>query len=209
VYARRVNGQTLTFGVSGMLWNRSLVMYDPETDSLWSHILGEAMHGPLKGKQLEQVPSVMTDWQTWRNGHPESTVVTLSRTSREYRREFYRQPERFVLGLIDAGNAKAWGFDRLRRNPVVNDLVGDRPVVIAYDEASVTARMYDRGLGQRRLTFRNQDGKMVDSETGSTWNPLTGQAVTGPMAGKHLQALPAIVSYKKTWYQFHPESEAY
>ena len=209
MYARRVNGETLTFGVSGMLWNHSLVMYDPETGSLWSHILGEAMHGPLKGKELEQVPSVMTDWQTWRTGHPNSTVVTLSRTSREYRREFYRQPERFVLAIVEKGKAKAWGFDLLRRNPVVNDLIADRPVVITYDEASVTARMYDRRIGQRLLTFRKQDSKLVDRETGSTWNSLTGRALAGPLAGKYLQALPAIVSYKKVWYEFHPDSESY
>ena len=30
-----------------MLWNRSLVMYDVETRSHWSHILGEAMQGEL------------------------------------------------------------------------------------------------------------------------------------------------------------------
>ena len=204
-----MNGKTLTFGVSGMLWNHSLVMYDPETGSLWSHILGEAMHGPLKGKELEQVPSVMTDWQTWRKQHPNSTVVTLSRTSREYRREFYRQPERFVLAIVEEGKAKAWSFDRLRGNPVVNDLVGDRPVVIVYAEASVTARMYDRRIGQRLLTFRNHDGKLVDNETGSTWDPLIGRALAGPLAGKYLQALPAIVSYKHVWYQFHPDSESY
>ena len=69
-------------------------MYDRETDSLWSHLLGEAMKGPLKGSELKQIPSVMTDWKTWRTQHPESTVLWLSRTSHEYRREFYQQPER-------------------------------------------------------------------------------------------------------------------
>ena len=45
MYAAEVGKQKLTFGVSGMLWNRSLVMYDKETGTLWSHILGEAMQG--------------------------------------------------------------------------------------------------------------------------------------------------------------------
>ena len=48
MYARKTKERTLTFGVSGMLWNRSLVMYDRETKSLWSHMLGEAMQGRLK-----------------------------------------------------------------------------------------------------------------------------------------------------------------
>ena len=37
----------LTLVVSGMLWNRNLVMLDLETESLWSHILGEAKAGVL------------------------------------------------------------------------------------------------------------------------------------------------------------------
>ena len=69
--------------------------------------------------------------------------------------------------------------------------------------------MYDRRIGQRLLTFRNQNGKLVDSETDSTWDPLIGRALAGPLAGKYLKALPAIVSYKHVWYQFHPDSESY
>ncbi len=207
MYARRVDEKTLTFGVSGMLWNRSLIVYDQETGSLWSHILGEAMQGPLQGKKLNQIPSVMTDWQSWRKQHPDSTVAALRRTSQEYRREFYRQPEQFVLGIVEQSRSKAWGFEQLSHKSVLNDVVGDRPVLIAFDDASVTARMYDRRFHGRLLTFQLQDGNLVDSETGSTWHPLTGQALAGSSAGEHLQALPAIVSFKKAWYQFHPDSE--
>ena len=54
MYATKVEDKRLTFFVSGMLWQRSLVMQDKETGSLWSHILGEAMRGSLKGTSLEQ-----------------------------------------------------------------------------------------------------------------------------------------------------------
>ena len=61
MYARKVKGKTLTLSVSGMLWNRSLVILDAETKSLWSHILGRAMQGPLEGETLEALPGLMTD----------------------------------------------------------------------------------------------------------------------------------------------------
>jgi hypothetical protein len=48
VYARTVNGRTLTFGVSGKLIRNSLVMYDRETHSLWTHLTGGAIDGPLR-----------------------------------------------------------------------------------------------------------------------------------------------------------------
>ena len=48
MYARKVGDQVLTLQVSGKLWNRSLVIRDIETESLWSHILGKCMDGDLK-----------------------------------------------------------------------------------------------------------------------------------------------------------------
>lgn len=205
MYARDVDGKTLSLGVSGMLWNRSLVMYDKETGSLWSHILGVAKQGPLRGKNLEQIPSVMTDWKTWSKEHPDGTVVLLSRTSKEYRTEFYRQPEQFVLGIAEGGKAKAWGLDRLVRALALNDTFDSQPVAVLFDRDSVTARLYSRKVKDRELTFEARGGKIKDRETGSTWEPVTGRGVDGLLKGSHLQALPAVVSYRQTWQTFHPD----
>ena len=54
MYVRQVNDLTLTFRVSGKLWNRSLIMSDVETRTEWSHLLGRAMAGKLK---LPRVPA--------------------------------------------------------------------------------------------------------------------------------------------------------
>lgn len=190
-----------------MLWNRSLVMYDRETNSLWSHILGEAMDGKMKGSKLEQIPSVMTDWRTWRRDHPNTTVLWIDRTSTEYRREFYQRPEQFVLGIAEKGKPKAWGFEKLLRSPATNDQWEKKPVLVAFDRESLTARLYERKLDGRLLTFRAGDGnKLVDQETGTTREPTTGRAVAGRLTGKHLTPLPAIVSYKTVWFKFHPDS---
>ncbi len=186
-----------------MLWNRSLVMYDRETSSLWSHLLGEAMSGPLKGSQMKQIPSVMTDWQTWRTQHPDSTVLWISRTSNEYRREFYRQPEKFVLGIAGGGRSNSWGFDLLMRNPALHDVWLEQPVLVAFERRSVTARLFDRRVGDRVLTFQMVGERLTDRETGTVWEPMTGRAVSGPLAGQFLKALPAIVSFKDAWSSFH------
>lgn len=207
MYAREVEGKKLTLGVSGMLWNRSLVMYDQETNSLWSHILGEAMQGPLRGKRLQQLPSVMTDWDTWRKQHPDGSVAMLTRTSREFTRAFYTRPDRFVLGVVLEDKVKAWGLDLLARNPAVNDKVGQTPVLAAFDRASVTARLFDRRLEDRVLNFKVEKDRLVDQETGSTWDPVSGRARSGPLEGKSLKALPGIMSFRDAWLGFHPRSE--
>jgi hypothetical protein len=207
VYAREVDGRALTFSVSGMLWKHSLVMLDQETQSLWSHLLGEAMQGKLKGKRLESIPCVMTDWESWRKQHPDGTVVMLSRTSKEYVREFYRQPQQFVLGVVLEGKAKAWGFDRLVKDPARNDLVGNTPVLVSFDKRSLTARLYSRKTKEKVLTFKRQGDSLTDAETGSTWDPQTGRATAGPLEGTTLVLLPAVVSYRAAWQAFHPASE--
>ena len=66
-------------------------MYDKETETHWSHILGEAMEGKLLGKKLEVLPSVMTDWKTWSKKHPDSKVLWMSRTSRRFKNKYYQQ----------------------------------------------------------------------------------------------------------------------
>lgn len=207
MYAREVDGQTLTLAVSGMLWNRSLVMRDVETGSLWSHLLGEAMQGPLKGKRLRQVPSLITDWQTWRERFPNSSVVVLSHISSHLRRGFHSGAlQRYVLGVAERGTPLAWTLALLDHQRVVNDELAGRPVVAMYDSASTTARLFDRHFESQVLTFRHVDGTIQDVEMGSTWEPVTGKALSGPAAGKYLTPLPAIVSYRRAWLEFHPNS---
>ena len=60
---------TATFGVSGILRNSALVMYDRKSTSLWTQ-RGRAIAGPLKGMRLRPIPSQRTAWVDWREQHP-------------------------------------------------------------------------------------------------------------------------------------------
>lgn len=53
----------------------NLVMFDRETGSYWSQLLGQAICGPLAGERLSLLPSTVADWGTWRDRHPETTVL--------------------------------------------------------------------------------------------------------------------------------------
>ena len=54
--AQLPNGESRSFGVSGLLYNSDLLMYDRETQSLWSQMEGKAINGPEKGTILERLP---------------------------------------------------------------------------------------------------------------------------------------------------------
>jgi hypothetical protein len=82
VFDRRVAGGTLEFGVSGLLWNSNLLMYDrrasPDEESLWSQLMARAVAGPAatgEGVALRVMPASVTRWDLWLAEHPDTTVV--------------------------------------------------------------------------------------------------------------------------------------
>lgn len=89
VFDRRVDGETLSFGVSGLLYRSDVLLYDRQTESLWSQILSRAVTGPHKGERLTLLRSRMRPLSQFREKHPEGTVL-----SREtgHRRNYDRSP---------------------------------------------------------------------------------------------------------------------
>jgi hypothetical protein len=71
-----VDGRTLDFGTSGMLYRSNLVMYDRQTDSLWPQILGRAVIGELTGAELEQLPAQLVSFGEFLRRYPNGSVLT-------------------------------------------------------------------------------------------------------------------------------------
>ena len=191
-----------------MLWNRSLVMYDAETNSHWSHIRGEAMQGEMLGTKLRMLPGEMTTWRAWLGEHPETTVLNMPRTHEEFTADFYRNPKEFVYGWAIGRRRYHSGMDALQREPVKNlDLAG-QALVLAYEKAATSARLFSRKLGQRTLTFvAAAPGQMTDEETGSGWDVTRGRAISGPLAGEQLEPMVGMFSYREAWAEFFPRSQ--
>lgn len=82
VFDRRVDGRTLEFGVSGLLYQSNVLLYDRRasggTESLWNQIQMRAVTGPAAkaGRALKLLPSTMTRWSDWRARHPRTTVLS-------------------------------------------------------------------------------------------------------------------------------------
>jgi hypothetical protein len=205
VHARQVKGRRLTFRVSGLLWGRNLVMVDDETKSLWSHMLGKSMKGPLAGEVLEVVPSIITDWKSWKSRYPKTTVLAMSRTADHYRRQENWMDPTIVIGLAEGKRAKAWSIEGLSKIRALNDRFSDTAVLAAYGHDSASAVLYDRNVDGRSLTFDIRDGKLIDRETGSEWDIVSGEATTSPMKPRRLKRLPGIISHDDVWQMFHPK----
>ena len=231
MYARQVDRQTLTFGVSGLLVRNSLVMYDHETGSLWSHVTGEALDGPLAGQRLALMPSTQASWGSWRRRHPETLLLALDESllgdpysayygsprlgvdhdQGDFVVDPRLKPKAKVIGLRLDGHVKAYSVAGLARDRVVDDLVGDVPIVVVFDGASESGAVFSRDSAGRRLTFRPGAGPldMVDADTGSTWDGLLGVAISGRLTGTVLQQIPITYGFWFAWSDFYPETDLF
>lgn len=231
MYARSVDEQALSLGVSGSLWKDALIMYDRQTGSLWTQVTGEALRGPMEGMSLRKIPSVMTTWGRWKREHPET--LALVRGEDEVRPEHYHEYRKSeTIGIFGSGNQdERLGGKRpvlglapgllgrhgaiayvLERFVLLQDVVAGRPLVVVADpDQAVPGRIFLRSDGVRALTFRQVvEGRLdrvVDEQTGTVWNLLEGVAVQGPSRGRRLETIPSVPAYWFAWAAFHPGSE--
>ncbi len=81
-FERRIGGRVLTFGVSGYLYRANQILFDRETGSLWSQLLGGAVTGVHRGLTLRPVPIVTETWADWLGEHPGTLVLSIKRDAR-------------------------------------------------------------------------------------------------------------------------------
>ena len=164
------------------------------------------MEGPMKGELLEIVPSVMTDWESWKKGYPESSMALMSRTS-DYNRTDPTMRDQLVVAITLNDETRFWPVPFLAEN-VVNDVIGEHPIVVAFHEPRLTAAIYDRRVGDQELTFflEFSSGTFHDVETRSVWDVCTGKALSGPLQGEQLTRLPSLVADGLSYSTFHPGS---
>jgi hypothetical protein len=99
-FLRTLDQQVVEFGVSGLLHNSDLVLYDRATNSLWQQITGQAISGPMRGRTLQPVALSMTTWREWLAAYPDSLVLAGEpRTRYGNKRPYgdYEQSERLMF----------------------------------------------------------------------------------------------------------------
>ncbi len=77
-FDRQVEGQVHEFGVSGLILENNLTLFDRETTSLWHQLSLQALCGPAAGTELRRLPVIETTWGHWKSLYPNSTVLALN-----------------------------------------------------------------------------------------------------------------------------------
>jgi hypothetical protein len=164
VFDARAGGRTLSFGVSGLLFDNDVLLYDRQTGSLWSQLKFRAVTGPMIGTPLARLPVDHTSWEEWRTRHPRTEVLSFETGfERDYARDPYLgydrdpatffpvsrtdarlEPKAWVVGVERNGRTKAYPIEALGQGPgVLRDTVGGEPILVHHDGAHRTARVTD------------------------------------------------------------------
>lgn len=159
LYDATAAGRRFEFGSSGFLFRSNKLMYDRQTRTLWNHLSGEPVIGPLVGSgiRLERLPVVVTSWGEWKREHPDTKVVDISTGhNRPYSAgaaygAYFASPGTMfpvwqksgalpekarVFTLVLDGQAKAYALEALdRAGGVLNDTFAGKPLVVHYRDA--------------------------------------------------------------------------
>lgn len=172
-FERQIGEEALEFGVSGLLRNSDLIMFDRGSESWWQQLTGEALVGDYAGALLDIVPSQVISFGSFAQRHPDGLVMSRDTGyNRQYGLNPYRdydtQPGRPFLfrGEIDprldspvdrvlaatiGDVAVAYPFDILRAERVINDVVADTPLAVFY-QAGVASALGDSVIDKSRDT---------------------------------------------------------
>ena len=218
MYDRRVNGKTLTFGHSGILYKFSFVLYDKNTNSLWVQANGTAEHGPLKGQRLRMIPSTVTTWKRWKTAFPNTLVLPGDRGGAIYGKYdgIGNTWEDIGLVVIVKFKGKLYPFRTLDFEPVINDRLQGTDFVVVYDKEEGTATAWNRKFKDTTLVFDPETGPrkksaflIRDRQTSTLWNWLTGKALAGPLKGGQLKKMQSNPMLNSRFDGFFPDGQKF
>jgi hypothetical protein len=197
-YGRWIYQNDVNPGVVYVSWKASLFSaIDPE-------------FGTLLGQVSDPVIAARVQW----GGVPRGGIPELNdQPTIPVAEAGYMVDSELVFGAVIDGEARAYPVRILGHHELANDHLGGRPVAMVYCTLCRTPVFFDREVDGLVLDLQtsgllaNSNKVMVDVQTDSLWNALTGEAFAGPLAGTQLERLPFTVTTWADWVAEHPDSD--
>jgi hypothetical protein len=212
---------------------------DRETGSVWSVLSGEALAGPLAGKRMAVIPSLILTWERWKTLHADSWVLAEdARLSPHYTaratavscplpaalaNELPRKvdtrlrADALVLGIREAGHPAVYPLTNKdgrygSQALVFEKTLGSQKLVLFSDPAAHTAAAYHPLLKDRHLSFVvRSEGNTPQWLDRETHSTWTleGRCAAGPLKGQSLVPIDSIRLRWYAWSASYPQSEIF
>jgi hypothetical protein len=194
VFKRTVDGKPTTFGVSGLLYQSDVLMYDRATESLWSQLRMQAVAGPRVGDKLEWLPSAQMTWQAWKQRFPQGQVLSMETGhQRPYRSEAYARYHAKPDTLFPVPRHRE---DLPRKALVYGVIVNNQP-------AALSVSQLDHAAKNGPITFARQ---FDDQAVQFTWDP-DARHLRARSGTDEDQPIPVVKVYWFAWQAFYPRTE--
>lgn len=213
---RRPDGSNFTFGSSGFLYRSNKLMYDHQTQSLWSQFTGKPVVGRLADSDIElkTLPVAITRWGDWKTNNPATKVLAIETGyRRDYRPgkpygDYFESADLlfpalvertelnakdYVFALRSSGIDKAWSLASFENEPVINDVASALALTLIGDAKTRSVRAY-RTDGTK---FEKTDDPRQVVANGERWE-VTEEALTN-VAGTSFPRLPGHIAYWFAW----------
>ena len=219
VFVPLVNGKPENFRLVGMD-HFNAMFEDASTKSWWRQANGEAVTGSLKGEVLPEVESIQVRLDKLFELYPHAMVMqmdesikskydTLGKFERgKSKSELTRtdslswKDKSWIIGIQIASKSKAYDWNLLKRQRIINDNIGEQPIVLilSKDDQSFTA--FERPTEAEIFTLRNDTLFLKDKPYDFSGRDLTTSAI-------HLKKVKAYQEFWHSWKTFHPATTHY
>jgi hypothetical protein len=216
VFTPVVDGRSERFRLVGMD-HFNAMLEDRTTGSWWRQANGEAITGSRKGTRLPELTSVQVTLRQWLSLHPQSLImqgdpVFTGQYAKDY--AFERGTSRatltgtdtlswhdksWVVGITLNGRSKAYDWNRLRRERIVNDDIGGVPIVLAIGADDAGFFAFARPSVDARFALRG-DSLIADGRA---------YAMNGRGPSGELTPVNASQEFWHSWRTFQPGTERY
>jgi hypothetical protein len=217
-------------------WRNGVMVMRHKDGTLYSCLSGVGFEGPNKGKRLEPVPTLVSDWGYWLREYPGAVAYHMfdkyqpvdlpaqqngdARKTWPDKHDGRLPADTFVHGVVHGQLARAFPVDRLEKTGILHDTIARDECVVLWHAPTRTSAAYlpiasppkKEGGTPRKVTLKldrpNADAPLTDVETGSRWD-VAGRAAAGPLKGWTLTWLDGTSVRWRAWAAEYPETTVY
>jgi hypothetical protein len=225
IFNPAVNGTHEQFRLVGMD-HFNAMFEDATTKSWWRQANGECIAGPLKGYQLEEIPSEQVRLSVWLRQHPDSKIL---QPYQNFKEEIDRMDpydlgnskskltkrdslswgfKSWVIGVDLNNEARTYDWNLFLQKRLIQDSLSNIPLLLVLESDTASFHVYNRTVEAQTLHFSIAGDSLTDAETGSVWN-MDGKCVRGINSNKQLSKLPAYQEFLHSWEYFHANSKRF
>jgi hypothetical protein len=192
---------------------------DASTGSWWRQATGEAIVGKLKGTMLPEIFSNQMTVSTWFELHPQGKVMqadesflttydSLARYEQGQSKGSLTRTDTlswkdksWVVGIQIGNFCKAYDWNDLTKEGIINDSVGQTPIVLTIASDGKSFAAFERPAG--KLFTMNYDTIFSD---GVAYD-FSGKDYNAP--ANKLRRINAYQEFWQSWVTFHPNTQQY